>query len=169
MPINNEALSDQEILDQALEHDLPVFVSIDGSLDDQGIATVSITVVAPDIRECDIALEWKDGIAKPLLVWSWRLPSLWGNTKVCINMAESIGFILDDYTIPPDIPVIDITDSNNARTLQRNLMSLDQYTHRQKIHNIMQGIDSSIAGHLDHLTQNWVKFDQLSDYHQRLY
>jgi hypothetical protein len=67
-PINSEALSDQEILDQALEHDLPVFVSIDGSLDDQGVATVRITIVAPDIRECDIALIWKDRIAKPLLV-----------------------------------------------------------------------------------------------------
>ena len=33
----------------------------------------------------------------------------------------------------------------------------------------MQGIDSSIAGHLDHLTRNWVKFHQLSNYNQRLY
>jgi len=73
------------------------------------------------------------------------------------------------HTNSSAIPVIYITDSNNARTLQRNLTSLDQYTHRQKIRTIMQGIDSSIAGHLDHLTKSWVPFDQLSSYHQRLY
>eukprot|EP00590_Aulacoseira_subarctica_P005294 CAMPEP_0172416722 /NCGR_PEP_ID=MMETSP1064-20121228/3216_1 /TAXON_ID=202472 /ORGANISM="Aulacoseira subarctica , Strain CCAP 1002/5" /LENGTH=1681 /DNA_ID=CAMNT_0013154579 /DNA_START=343 /DNA_END=5384 /DNA_ORIENTATION=- len=166
---NLDALSEQEILDQALLHDLPIFVSIDGSLDDHGVATVSTSIVAPDIRETDVALEWKDRIAKPLLVRSWRLPSTWGNSKVCINMAETIGFLLGDYTVPPNIPVIYITDSNNARTLQRNLTSLEQYTHRKQIRNIKQGIDSSIANHLDHLTQNWLKLEQLSEYHQRLY
>jgi len=166
---NADALSDQEILDQAVLHDLPVFISIDGSLTDDGVATVSISIVAPDIRENDIAPEWKDRIAKPLLVRSWRLPTTWGTSKVCINMAETIGFILGDYTIPPDFPVIYITDSNNARTLQRNLASLEQYTHRKQVRDIKQGIDSSIANHLDHLTQKWPKIEQLSEYHQRLY
>ena len=69
--IHNElAFSDQEILDQAMQHDLPVFASIDGSREETGIATVSISIVAPDIRETDIALEWKDRIAKPLLIRS---------------------------------------------------------------------------------------------------
>jgi hypothetical protein len=120
---NMDALSEQEIMDQALLHDLPIFISIDGSLDDHGVATVSTSIVAPDIQEMDVALEWKDRIAKPLLVRSWRLPSTWGNSKVCINMAKTIGFILGDYTVPPNIPVIYITDSNNARTLQRDLTS----------------------------------------------
>jgi hypothetical protein len=55
-------------MEHALQHDLPVFISIDGSLDDDGIATVSISVVASDIKESDSALEWKDRIAKVLLI-----------------------------------------------------------------------------------------------------
>jgi hypothetical protein len=113
---NKDALSDQEILDNAISHDLPIFISIDGSLDDLGVAIVSLSIVAPDIRDSDEALEWKDRSAKPLLIRSWPLPSTWGNSKVCINMAEAIGLILGDYTIHHDMPVIYITDSNNART-----------------------------------------------------
>jgi len=84
-------------------------------------------------------------------------------------MAESIGFILGDYTVPADVPVIFITDSNNARTLQRNLTSLQEYTHRQKVRLIKQGIDSSIANHLEFLTKKWPKSGETSAYHQRLY
>ena len=167
--LDREALSDQEIIDQALQHDLPIFISIDGSLSDDGIATVSISIVAPDIRESDMALEWKERIAKVLLIRSWRLPSVWGTSKVCINMAESIGFILGDYTIPAHIPVIYITDSNNARTLQRNLTCLSEYTHRKQIRCIKQGIDFSIASHLEFLTQKWPKAEQISEHHRRLY
>jgi hypothetical protein len=57
MEHSRNGLSDGEIIEHALQHDLPVFISIDGSLDDNGIATVSISVVAPDIRESDSALE----------------------------------------------------------------------------------------------------------------
>ncbi len=103
---NGDALSDQEIIDQALQHDLHIFVSLDGRLHDDGIATVIISIVAPDIQESDMALEWKDRIAEVLLVCSWHLPSVWGTSKVCINMAESIGYILGDYTIPAYIPVV---------------------------------------------------------------
>jgi hypothetical protein len=106
-----------------IQHDLIIFISIDGSLDEDGIVTVSISIIAPDIQESDITLEWKDRIAKVLLMRSWRLPSVWGTSKVCITMAESIRFILGDYTIPAHIPVIYITDSNNARTLQRHTES----------------------------------------------
>ena len=166
---NALALSDQEILDQALQHDLPIFVSIDGSREENGIATVSISIVAPDIREADLALEWKDQIAKPLLIRSWRLPSIWGTSENCINMAESIGFILGDYTIPADIPVIFITDSNNARTLQRNLTSLNSFTHRQQVRQVKQGIDFSIANHLEFLTKRWPKPEEISAYYRRLY
>jgi hypothetical protein len=154
---NPNTLCDQEIIDEALQHDLPIFISIDGGLDNNGVATVSISIIAPDIREHDLALEWKDRIAKVLLVRSWRLPSSWGNSKACINMAESIGFILGAYTIPSDIPVIFITDSNNASTLQRNLTVLNTYTHRKQIRFIKQGIESSIANHLEYLTLQWPK------------
>ena len=70
---NPNALCDQEIIDQALQHDLPLFISIDGGLDDNGIATVSMSITAPDIQEQDITLEWKNRIANVLLIRSWRL------------------------------------------------------------------------------------------------
>ena len=46
---DNYPLSDIEILEYATQHDLLVFVSIDGSLTDDGIATVSVSILAPDI------------------------------------------------------------------------------------------------------------------------
>ncbi len=39
----NNPILDHEILDRALQHDLPIFVSIDGSLDENGVATTSIS------------------------------------------------------------------------------------------------------------------------------
>jgi len=36
-------------------------------------------------------------------------------------MAEAMGFIIGEYTIPANLPVIYITDSNNARSLQKGL------------------------------------------------
>lgn len=57
MKHSRDGLSNQEIIEHALQHYLPLFISIDGSLNDDGIATVSIRVAAPDIRESDIALE----------------------------------------------------------------------------------------------------------------
>jgi hypothetical protein len=117
-PIDNPIL-DQEILERAMQHDLPIFVSIDGSLDEYGIATTSISIAAPDIYDHDEvgSLNWQHRIAKILLICSWRLPKHWGASQACINMAESIDFILGEYTIPSDLPIIYITDSNNARVL----------------------------------------------------
>jgi hypothetical protein len=40
-------------------------------------------------------------------------------------MAETIGFILGEYTIPSDLPILYITDSNNARTLQWRVKNRD--------------------------------------------
>jgi len=54
-------------------------------------------------------------------------------------MAESIGFILGEYTIPAHLPIIYITDSNNARTLQRRVRHINNYTHRQRVRQIKQG------------------------------
>jgi len=45
----------------------------------------------------------------------------WGTEKVSINMAEAMGFIIGEYTIPANLPVIYITDSNNARSLQKRI------------------------------------------------
>jgi hypothetical protein len=62
-----------------------------------------------------------------------------------INMAKAIGFIIGEYAIPSDLPIIYITDSNNARTLQRNIKNQDMFTHQKMIRNVKQGIDHSIA------------------------
>jgi hypothetical protein len=98
-----------------MQHDLPMFVSIDGGLKD-GIATVCVTILAPDIHDTDEDMEWQSRSAKALLIRSWQLPKQWGTSSTCINMAESLGFIIGEYTIPGNFPVIYITDSNNART-----------------------------------------------------
>jgi hypothetical protein len=45
-------MSDEEIILNAMQHDLPLFVSIDGNLNNRnGNATVSISIVAPDIAK----------------------------------------------------------------------------------------------------------------------
>jgi len=45
-------MSDEEIIVNAMQHDLPLFVSIDGNLNNRnGNATVSISIVAPDIAK----------------------------------------------------------------------------------------------------------------------
>ncbi len=46
----------------ATQHDLPVSISIDGSYGEDGIATTSICIVAPDIRDTDTldGNEWQN-------------------------------------------------------------------------------------------------------------
>jgi hypothetical protein len=106
-PLDNPIL-DQEILERAMQHDLPIFISIDGSLDKNGVATTSISIVVPDINDQDEvgSLNWQHRIAKVLLIRSWRLPKQWGTSQDFINMSETIGFILCEYTIPSDLPII---------------------------------------------------------------
>jgi hypothetical protein len=84
-------------------------------------------------------------------------------------MAESMGFLLGEYTIPPGLPIIYITDSNNARTLQRNIKNSANFTHQQMIRHVKQGIDSSIANHLEYLTSKWPKWDDLSGHTKEMY
>jgi hypothetical protein len=38
-------------------------------------------------------------------------------------MAETLGFIIGEYTIPVDMPIIYITDSNNAALFNETLDS----------------------------------------------
>lgn len=166
---DNCLLSDNEIISLATRHDLPIFVSIDGSLLSDGTASVSVNLIAPDIRHTDQNMEWQHRLAKILLGRSWKLPKLWGTGKTCINMAEALGFIIGEYTIPPELPVIYITDSNNARTLQRNIKNKDSFTHRQMIRQVKQGIDQSIANHLEFLTSQWIPESQLSQRTKELY
>jgi len=135
-------LTDQEIFDHATLHDLPICLSIDGSLGEDGIATTTVRIVAPDIRET-VAIdggEWQDRIAKVLLIRSWRLPMKWGTSNTSINMAESIGFLLGEYMIPSDYPIIYVTDSNNARSLQCNLTNMHNYTHRYNARHVNKGL-----------------------------
>jgi len=153
-------MTDTMILEYATQHDLPIFISIDGSVSNDGTPTVSLSILAPDIRQYDTSQEWENRLAKVLLIRSWKLPRQWGTGSSCINMAESFGFILGEYTIPADQPVIYITDSNNARTLQRNLKNSSSFTHRKLVRTVKQGIDYSIANHLEHLTSKWPREDQ---------
>jgi hypothetical protein len=67
------------------------------------------------------------------------------------------------------MPIIHITDSNNARTLQRNIKQGEQYTHRYMIRHIKQGIDHAIANHLEYLTSLWPQEENLDPYILELY
>jgi hypothetical protein len=164
-------LTDQEIFDHATLHDLPICLSIDGSLGEDGVATTTVSILAPDIRETDAVDggEWQDRIAKVLLICSWHLPIKWGASNTSINMAESIGFLLGEYMIPSDYPIIYVTDSNNARSLQCNLTNMHNYTHRYNVRHVKQGIDYAIANHFEYLTKRWPRKDQLSPYAMQMY
>jgi hypothetical protein len=66
-------MQNAEILNSAMQHDLPIVAGIDGSLAN-GDTTVSISIVAPDMRNGDIDMEWQHQPAKVLLIRSWKLP-----------------------------------------------------------------------------------------------
>jgi hypothetical protein len=100
-------------------------------------------------------MEWQHRTCKVLLIRSWKLPQHWGTDLTCINMAETMGFIIGEYTVPETLPIIYVTDSNNARTLQRNLKNGKDFTHRKMTRSIKQGIDQAIANHLEYLTLLW--------------
>ena len=134
-------MSDTSIIEHATQHDLPIFISSDGSVSADGMVIVSTSILAPDIHDDDILHEWQQRPVKILLIRSWRLPRHWGTGNSCINMAESLGFIIGEYTIPSDLPIIFITDSNNARTLQRNVKFSKSFTYRKRVRVIKQ------AGH----------------------
>jgi hypothetical protein len=159
---------DHKILQHVAQLEIPIFLSIDASLD-KGEAVSSISIVVPDTRENDTGLEWHDRPAKSLFTRAWRVPKYWGTTEVCISMAETFGFIIGEYSIPTDMPIIHITDSNNARTLQRNIKQGEQYTHRYMIRHIKQGIDHAIANHLEYLTSLWPQEENLDPYILELY
>jgi hypothetical protein len=109
-------LTDQEILEYDTQHDLPVTISIDGSHEMDGVTTATISIVALDIRDIDspTSTEWQNRIARVLFIRSWQLPKYWGTGHSSMNMAEAIGFLLGEYTISSTIPIIYVTDSNNA-------------------------------------------------------
>ncbi len=150
---------------------MPIFVSIDGSLDENDIATVSISIIDHDIHEVDNAKNenWQNRMARVLLIRSWQLPKCWGTGNTYINMAETLGFIIREYTTPSDLPIIYITDSKNERTLQRELKKSDELTHRKKKRQAKQDTDYSIANHLEMLTSKWQCKDKLTAYAKRLY
>jgi hypothetical protein len=143
-------------------------VSIDGSLEDDS-AIVSVSIVAPDIRILDNNMEWQSRPAKVLLIRAWKLTKRWGTSSTCINMAEVLGFIFGKYTIPPNSPIICITDSKNARALQCNILHKNNLTHRTMIQKIKQGLDYSLANHLEHLTYLWMGLEYLDNQDQECY
>lgn len=69
---NNNLKKDYEIFEYATQNDLSIFVSIDGSLDDEGVAIDSVSLSAPDIRDTDEvgANLWTSRQAKVLLIRS---------------------------------------------------------------------------------------------------
>jgi hypothetical protein len=165
---NDRYLFDYEILEYATAHELPIFVSIDGSLEDNS-ATVSVSIVAPDIKTLDIDMEWQSRPAKVLLIRAWKLPNRWGTSSTCINMTEVLGFIIGESTIPPNLPIIYITDSNNARVLQRNIFHKNNLTHRTMTRKAKQGIEYSLANHLEHLTSLWMGLEYLDNQDKECY
>jgi hypothetical protein len=100
--VDDNYMMGPEIINFATQHDLPIIVSIHGSLDNKGIATTTVSVVAPDIKDKDKinSLEWQNRLGKVLLIRSWCLPRNWGTRKESINITEAIGFIIIEYTIP---------------------------------------------------------------------
>jgi hypothetical protein len=86
-------LSDQEIIDHAMQHDLPIFVSIDGSYDAEGIACTTISIVAPDIQEEDDlnSDEWTNRLAKILSAQMQRI--LINGREVCQRWARQCSII----------------------------------------------------------------------------
>ena len=51
--VDDNYMMGPEIINFATQHDLPIFVSIDGSLDNKGITTTTVSVVAQDIKDKD--------------------------------------------------------------------------------------------------------------------
>jgi hypothetical protein len=102
---------------------IPPTISIAGSLNSEGITKRTVCIITPDVRDDERFdhLAWQDRFSKILLIRSWRLPNQWGTSKASIDMAESLGFIIGAYTLHMDLPALYITDSNNARTPQRNV------------------------------------------------
>ena len=76
---------------------------------------------------------------------------------------------LSQSTIPPDLPIMYITDSNNAKILQKRVKYKQDLTHRQLVRRVKQGIDYSIANHLELLTSKWPGEEKLSDHTKWLY
>jgi hypothetical protein len=67
------------------------------------------------------------------------------------------------------MPIIYITDSNNACTLQQNARFKNKFTHRKMIRQVKQGINHAMANHLEYLTDKWPREEQLTRYTLELY
>jgi hypothetical protein len=70
-----------------MQHDLPIFISIDGSIDENGYAFSTIFIVAPDIRNTDMMgiLEWQNRLAKILLIRSGNYQNTGVRVLHCMN------------------------------------------------------------------------------------
>jgi hypothetical protein len=76
--INDEdnIMLNHEILEYIAQLELPVFLSIDATLENgSAISNVSITV--PDIRQTDEDQEWQHRPARIILSRAWKLPKQW--------------------------------------------------------------------------------------------
>lgn len=159
--LSNDAMDTSRLIlnDEIIEiaHDLPFFVSIDRSLKD-GFAKVSVSIIILDVLDLDIDMEWQMRLSKVFIMRSWRLPRHWGTGETCINMAEAMDFIIGEYTIPADMPIIYITDSSNA-----HMQNGETFTHCKMIQCNKQGIDHSLANHLEYLTAKWPREEHLSN------
>jgi len=73
-------MSNEEILNYATQHELPIFVSIDGSLNNES-ATVCVSIIAPDIQPTDTMNKWQNRAAKVFLTDSNNACTLQQNAR----------------------------------------------------------------------------------------
>jgi L-lactate utilization protein LutC len=82
-------------------------------------------------------------------------------------MAESLGFIIGEYTAPLTGPSY-ILQTLIMRGHSKKRLEPEDLTHRKKIRRMKQGTDYSIASHLEFLTSKWLTEDNLDEFKKRL-
>ena len=163
-----QCLSDHDIIHLAERHGLPLAIAIDGSYSNQR-ATTNISIISPDIHEEDTGNEWQDRLGIILLSRSIILPERWGYNESTINMAESLGILMSEYSLPSATPAMYITDSQNARSLHYNLNKGQDLTNCSLIRKVLQGIHQPIANQLSYaLSQRYKEEDLCYEMHNRL-
>jgi len=145
---SDRLIHNEEILDFVLQFDLPIFLSIDTSLQNRA-AVSSVSLVTPDIRPNDEDNEWHHRRPRTLITRAWKLPEHGEQAKSALIWRKSY--------------------SENARMLQRNIRNKSQHTHRAYIRRVKQGIDTALANHLEHLIAQWPREDRLNTFMRDTY
>ncbi len=84
-------------------------------------------------------------------------------------MAESLGILLSEYSLPIASPAMYITDSQNARSLHYNLNKGQDLTNCFLNRKVLQGIHQPIANQLSYaLSQRYKEEDLCYEMYNRL-